>query len=109
MQPNHVFHIRLMATLCLVLDAQLRSSNQHNNVHAKTAWACLLDDLSERRSVLVLEYSGCGNAGILWQFEQPQQFDLLQSRKTHNVQRPVAQQHTRQRPTAQDARGCRPS
>ncbi len=68
-----------------------------------------LDDLGERRPAMVLGDSGYGNEGPLLQFEQRQQFYLLQLRQTKNVQRLVAQQYTRQNPTIKDASWRRPS
>jgi hypothetical protein len=69
----------------------------------------LLDDLGARRAALVRGGSGYSNEGSLLEFQQRQQFCLLQLRQTKSVQRLVARQYTRQSPTTTDARWCRPS
>ena len=105
-RPSHVLHTFWVGNLRLVLDVQVSSGKQHTSVHARTALARLLDELSDRRPALVRGDSGYGNEGILLELESRSQPYLLRLRQTANVQRLVARQFERQDWSRPDSQGC---
>ena len=105
-RPSHALHTFWVGNLRLVLDVQVSSGKQHSSVHAKAALGRLLDELGDKRPVLVRGDSGYGNEGILLTLEQRAQPYLLRLRQTTNVQRLVAQQFTRQDWSRPDSQGC---
>jgi len=105
-RPSHVLHTFWVGNLRLVLDVQVSSGKQHTSVHAKTALARLLDELSDRPPALVRGDSGYGNEGILLELESRQQPYLLRLRQTANVQRLVKRQFERGDWSRPDSQGC---
>ena len=101
-----MLHTFWVGNLRLVLDVQVSSGKEHTSVHAKTALARLLDELSDRRPALVRGDSGYGNEGILLELESRRQPYLLRLRQTANVQRLVARKFARQDWSRPDAHGC---
>lgn len=106
MRPSHVLHTFQVAKLRLVLDVQVSSGKQHTSGHAKAALGRLLDELGERRPVLVRGDSGYGNEGILQALEERSQPYQLRLRQTKNVQRLVARQFARSDWRRLDSQGC---
>lgn len=105
-RPSHVLHTFWVGNLRLVLDVQLSAGKQHTSGHAKAALARLLDELGDKRPVLVRGDSGYGNEGILSELEARGQRYLLRLRQTANVQRLVARQFVRQDWSGPDTQGC---
>jgi hypothetical protein len=63
-------HTNWVGNLRLVLDVQVSAGKQHSSAHAKARLAQLLDELGERRPVMVRGDCGYGNEGILLELEK---------------------------------------
>ena len=74
-RPSHVLHTFWVGNLRLVLDVQVSSGKQQTSVHAKTALARLLDELSDRRPALVRGDSGYGNESIVLELQSRDRAD----------------------------------
>jgi hypothetical protein len=105
-RPSHVLHTYWVGNLRLVLDVQVNAGKQHTSMHAKAGLGKLLDELGDRRPVLVRGDCGYGNEGILVELEQRGQPYLLRLRQTKNVQRLVARQFARMDWSRPDHQGC---
>lgn len=105
-RPSHVLHTYWVGNLRLVLDVLVTSGKQHTSVHAKGRLGCLLDELGQRRPVLVRGDCGYGNEGILTELESRNQPYLLRLRQSKNVQRLVARQFARGDWSRADSQGC---
>jgi hypothetical protein len=88
-RPSHVLHTYWVSNLRLVLDVQLSPGDEHTSAHAKAGLGQLLDELGDKRPVMVRGDCGYGNEGILLTLEQREQPYLLRLRQTKNVQRLV--------------------
>jgi Transposase DDE domain group 1 len=105
-RPSHVLHTYWVGNLRLVLDVQVSAGKQHSSAHAKARLAQLLDELGERRPVMVRGDCGYGNEGILLELEKRKQSYLLRLRQTKNVQRLITRQFSRSDWSRPDAQGC---